>query len=250
LGDAIQMLRYVAPLATRAERVILQVDRAVLPLVPRLANVTPIVDGASPAFDVECPSLSLPLCFGTTLDNIPGGRAYLEADAERVRAWGTRIHGVSVAAERRIGLVWSGNPAFGNDRNRSVRFATLAPLLRMAGARWFSLHVRPLEAAASDAGVIDMSSDLTDLGETAAAIMCLDLVITVDTSVAHLAGALGKPVWILLPFVPDWRWLLGRNDSPWYPSARLFRQRGIGDWDSVIADVTAAMRSGSEAVPD
>lgn len=246
LGDALHMVRYLAPLAEVARAVIVEVDRAVLPVVPRVPRVTAVASGeVIPAHDVVSPLLSLPLRFGTTLETIPGRAPYLHVDASRVDAWDKMLS--ERGGGRRVGLVWAGNPDHDNDHNRSIPFASLAPLVEQAGFAWYGLHNRPLDAGAAAAGVIDLSARLTDLGETAAAIMGMDLVITVDTAVAHLAGGLGKPVWILVPFVPDWRWLLDRDDSPWYPTARLFRQRRAGDWDAVIGRVAAALSAGGRA---
>ena len=155
--------------------------------------------------------------------------------------WRRRLAGEG----RAVGLVWAGNPQHENDHNRSIPFARCRPLLEVGGIRWFSLQVghRTADLAGVD-GIADLAPQLDDFGETAAAIEALDLVITVDTSVAHLAGALGKPVWLLLPHVPDWRWLLDRSDSPWYPTMRLFRQARRGDWDEVIVRVRAALTGG------
>jgi hypothetical protein len=145
----------------------------------------------------------------------------------------------------RVGLVWAGNPRHQNDRNRSIAPERLAPLLRVQGVSWASLQLGTpagaLQGHAPRGTVLDLTAELTDLAETAAAIMRLDLVVTVDTAVAHLAGALGRPVWVLLPALPDWRWLLRREDSPWYPTMRLFRQVRVGDWDGVVMRVAAAL---------
>jgi hypothetical protein len=146
----------------------------------------------------------------------------------------------------RIGIAWAGAPAHRNDRNRSFACFLLAPLLEIPRLQWFSLQVGPAVAQLAEPGIQgkinDLAPRLTDYAETAAAISQLDLVITADTSVAHLAGSLGTPVWMLTPFAPDWRWLLGREDSPWYPGMRLFRQRVAGDWPGVMHDVAAALR--------
>ncbi|HTR77934.1 MAG TPA: tetratricopeptide repeat-containing glycosyltransferase family protein [Gemmatimonadaceae bacterium] len=239
LGDAIQMLRYVEPVAAAAGGVLVEVGAALLPLVPARPNVTAIERGAPlPAFDVYCPLFSLPLAFGTTLDTIPN-QPYLRADPSRAQAWRAMIP--PAGRGRRIGLVWAGSRHHQHDRERSLAFADLTPLIARPEIAWFSLQVGAASAEARDSGITDLGPRLRDFGETAAAISHLDLVITVDTSVAHLAGALGVPVWILLPHIPDWRWLLDREDSPWYPSARLFREPTPGDWRAVVDTVGRAL---------
>jgi hypothetical protein len=188
-----------------------------------------------PPFDFHIPIDSLPLIFGTRLDSIPVAELYLPPpEAYRVRAWEDRLG----RHERlRVGLVWSGNPKHINDRNRSMPLRMMSPLLDV-DAMFVSLQreVRPQDADVlrERTEIIDHSRDLTDFVETAALVSCLDLVIAVDTSVAHLAAALGRPTWILLPHTPDYRWLLGREDSPWYPTVRLFRQSVTRDYGSVI----------------
>jgi hypothetical protein len=152
-------------------------------------------------------------------------------------------------AEMKVGIVWAGDPAHRNDRNRSLPCRLFAPLLEIADVRWFSLQVGPAAAQLSERGVAgkirDLGPLLTDYAETAAAISQLNLVITADTSVAHLAGSLATPVWLLLPFAPDWRWLMERNDSPWYPSMRIFRQTVAGDWEGVMREIAAELRRSS-----
>jgi Flp pilus assembly protein TadD len=248
LGDTIQFARYAPLVAARGGRVILQAQRPLLDLLRSLGGVGELVAArqTAPRFDVQAPLLSLPGILGTRLETIPAIVPYLTAEPTRVARWAERI---DATAGRRVGLVWAGNPRHWRDRMRSLPTRQLLKLLTHGSTpddtRWFSLQVG---AAAADlatlapARVIDLAPLLTDFAETAAAIMTLDLVISVDTSVAHLAGALGKPVWLLLPFSPDYRWLLGRADSPWYPTMRLFRQPSPGAWEPVIADVAAALR--------
>ena len=188
-----------------------------------------------PFFDMHCPMSSLPLAFGTRLDTIPSETSYLPAPAaNRVQAWENRL---GPHDRLRVGLAWSGNPNHINDHNRSVPLRTLSRLLDV-DATFISLQKdpRPGDQALlrECTGVIDLTAGLTDFSETAALVSCLDLVITVDTSVAHLSAALGRPTWILLPYTPDYRWLLDRDDSPWYPTARLFRQRETRDYAEVI----------------
>jgi tetratricopeptide (TPR) repeat protein len=243
-GDTIQFLRYAPLLAARGGKVIVEVQRPLLPLAARIRGVTVLARGeALPAFDLHCPLLSLPLAFGTSLDSIPDPSPYLSPPPDRLAHWREHIGARSeIQAGLKVGIAWAGNPVHRNDRNRSIPLEQLAPLLALAGRRWFALQTGPRAAeAAAIGGLVDLAPALTDFGETAAAIAALDLVISADTAVAHLAGALGKPVWLMLPFAPDWRWLLGRADSPWYKSMRLFRQTRPGDWEGVVAAVREAL---------
>jgi tetratricopeptide (TPR) repeat protein len=238
LGDSIQFARYVPMLAARGARVILAVNNALHPLLSALPGVAQIFSKSAsvlPAFDMHCPISSLPLAFGTRLDTIPSEISYLPAPAaSRVQAWEDRL---GPRNRLRVGLVWSGNPNHGNDHNRSIPLRTLSRILDV-DATFVSLQkdARPDDKGAPGerTAIVDLTAHLTDFGETAALISCLDLVITVDTSVAHLAGALGRPTWILLPYMPDYRWLLNREDSPWYPTVRLFRQTETREYATVI----------------
>ena len=246
LGDAIQFVRYLPMLTARGAQVILVVQDALCPLFSGLDGVSLCLPGSSgaqvPPFDFHCPLSSLPLVFGTRLETIPAATSYLPASpAERMQRWEDRL---GPRRRSRVGLVWSGNPEHVNDHNRSIPFRMLASILD-AGAGFVSLQkdVRPGDRPAflERADIFDAAPYLTDFCETAALISCLDLVISVDTSVAHLAGALGKPTWILLPYIPDYRWLLGRDDNPWYPTVRLFRQSGSREYGSVIGRVREAL---------
>jgi tetratricopeptide (TPR) repeat protein len=239
LGDTIQFARYLPMLAARDARVILLVRDALHPLLSGLSGLSqclPKSAGSLPQFDLHCPICSLPMAFGTRLDTIPSVIPYLPAPSpSRVQAWKERLAS-RTSGRLRVGLVWSGNPQHGNDHNRSIPLQTLSRLLT-ADADVVSLQkdLRPGDATLLEqAGIVDLTVHLTDFAETAALLACLDLVITVDTSVAHLAGALGRPTWVLLPHVPDYRWLLERDDSPWYPTMRLFRQDERRDWEAVI----------------
>ena len=243
LGDTIQFCRYAALVAARGGRVILQTPRPLLSALSGVKGVDRLIAAGAPlpAFDVHCPLMSLPHIFGTRLATIPAPLAYIPVEEAKRRNWRQFF---SPATGRKIGLVWAGNPQHGNDRNRSLPFAAFAPLWNIPGVRWYSLQVgeRRADLDAAPPGVIeDLSPYLDDFAETAAAISQLDLVLTVDTSVAHLAGAIGRPTWVMLPFAPDWRWLMGRQDSPWYPSVRLFRQDRRGAWESVIHSIEAAL---------
>jgi hypothetical protein len=198
-----------------------------------------------PAFDLHCPLVSLPLAFGTRLKTIPSTTGYLAAPAEHAVAWQSRFDG---KPRPRIGLVWSGNPGHERDGERSIGLRAFVPLLDAfrADVTFVSLQkdVRADDAALlkERADILDCGNALEDFSDTAALMSQVDLIISVDTSVAHLAGAIGKPVWILLTYFPDWRWLLGRDDSPWYPSARLFRQDKSRAWDGVIPRIAQALR--------
>jgi len=237
LGDSIQFARYVPMVAARGARVILVVDDAVFPLLSALPGVFqsfPKSAGALPAFDMHCPMSSLPLAFATRLDTIPSEHSYLPAPAaDRAQVWEDRL---GPHDKLRVGLVWSGNANHSNDHNRSTTLRTLSRILDV-DATFVSLQkdVRPDDRAVLErSGIIDLTAHLTDFSETAALVSCLDLIVTVDTSVAHLAGALGRPTWILLPYTPDYRWLLDRDDSPWYPTVRLFRQTETRQYATVL----------------
>jgi len=249
LGDAIQFVRYASLVKAKGGTVVLECQRSQLRLFANVEGVERLVAAGEPLplVDVHAPLLSLPMLLGTTLDTIPADVPYLQADPERVRDWSERL---PRTAARRIGLVWRGNPHHQNDRRRSMPLDRVAALKAEVDADWVCLQVdaAPEELAALEP-VFDASPRLDDFAETAAAISALDLVVTVDTSVAHLAGALGKPVWLMLPFAPDWRWLTDRSDSPWYPSMRIFRQAAVGDWASVVSDVRAALAGRLEASP-
>ncbi len=241
LGDAIQFARYVPMVAARGARVILAIEDVLHPLLSAMTGVSQCLSKSAaplPAFDFHCPLSSLPLAFGTGLDSIPAERSYLPPPAaDRVRDWEDRL---GPHDRLRVGLVWSGNPKHNNDRNRSIRLRMLTRILDL-DATFVSLQKDPRpadrETLLERPEIVDLTADLTDFAETAALISCLDLVITVDTSVAHLAGALGCPTWILLSYTPDYRWLLDRDDSPWYPTVRLFRQSETREYGSVLDSV-------------
>jgi tetratricopeptide (TPR) repeat protein len=236
LGDSIQFARYVPMVAARGARVLLVVEEAVRPLLSGISGVAQCQAKSQPlpAFDLYCPLSSLPLAFHTRLDTIPADMSYLPPPPDaRVRAWADRL---GPHDRLRVGLVWSGNPRHVNDRKRSLPLLTLTGTLDV-DATFVSLQKEPRtedRTVLSASGIIDLTADLTDFVETAALIRNLDVVISVDTSVAHLAGALACPTWILLPYTPDYRWLIDRDDSPWYPSVRLFRQSATRDYHSVI----------------
>ena len=236
LGDTIQFARYATFLASRGARVILEVQRPLVRLLSRLQGVAAVIarEEALPHYDFHCPLLSLPLACGTTLETIPADHAYIAPADAAISFWRTRLP----QRRFRVGLVWSGERSHDNDLDRSMRLATLEPLLDLPDVAFVSLQhevretILPFLQSRSD--VCEIGRQFKDFADTAAAIALLDAVIAVDTAVAHLAGAMGTPLFLLLPFAADFRWLRERADSPWYPSARLFRQPQFGDWDSVV----------------
>ena len=240
LGDTIQYSRYAVMVAKLGARVILEVQAPLQALLAGLEGVSLCLpkDAALPEFDLHCPIGGLPLALRTRLETIPAARSYLPPLPQaRVSAWQERL---GTHERLRVGLVWSGNPLHFNDRNRSTSLRQLSAIFDDR-ARFYSLQKDPRpedNAMLSERGeVIDLTEHLADFVETAALISHLDLVVSVDTSVAHLAAALGRPTWILLPHTPDYRWLLDRDDSPWYPSVRLFRQDERRTYDSALARV-------------
>jgi tetratricopeptide (TPR) repeat protein len=245
LGDAIQFVRYVPLLMDKGARVILQVPaklRALMSGAPFTAEV--ITHGERlPGHDFHCPMIRLPLVLGTTLATIPASRCYLRADAARVAAWGKRL---GPRRRPRVGIAWAGSKLNRDyNRRRSVPLEALRPLADL-DCELISLQ-RPVpkhDRAALRAmpRLNRLGESLTDFAEIAAVIENLDVVIAIDSAIAHLAGALGKPVWLLLCYGAEWRWLTDRTDSPWYPTARLFRQTAPGDWDGVVAEVKGAWR--------
>ncbi len=237
LGDTIQFIRYVPMIAARGGRVIVACwpsMRRIIESCPGMAEVVTSGDPL-PRFACHAPVLSLPRIFGTTLDTIPAQVPYLSVDANRLARW---RHELADPASFKVGLVWQGNPGHSRDRERSFRLAQLEPLARVAGVQLFSLQknagVEQLAEVESRFEVTDLGSRLDDLIDTAAVMINLDLVVSPDSSPAHLAGALGVPVWTALPYMADWRWMTDRDDSPWYPTMRLIRQRRFGDWDELF----------------
>jgi tetratricopeptide (TPR) repeat protein len=243
-GDTIQFLRYAPLLAREGARVICEVQPELLPLLARFeAAVEVIASGAPlPAFDLHCPLLGLPLAFGTRPETIPAAIPYLAAAVERLDYWRDRLP----PGRLRAGFVWSGSSGHKNDGNRSIPLVRLAKLFEDPALACFSLQTDPRQADAEVLrklpGLADLGSGFRDFADTAAVVSLLDVVVTVDTAVAHLAGALGKPVLILLPYAADFRWMRGRDDTPWYPTAKLLRQTAFGDWDSVIAGLGDEIR--------
>lgn len=243
LGDALQFCRYVPLVAARGARVVLEIHKPLRRALAKVAGASAVItaDDTPPPIDLHCPMLSLPLAFGTTIDTIPAAVPYLTPDAALVAAWRTKL---GVRGRPRIGVVWAGRPDNHNDINRSMPVEMLASWLD-AGVE---IHCLQKQVAAADRawaeahGVVLHDRDLADFADTAALAACMDVVISVCTSVAHLAGALGLRTWVALCFAADWRWLLERDDSPWYPTARLFRQPAPGDWPAVAAKIAAELR--------
>ena len=239
LGDTIQFSRYILLIKALGAKVILETHKELLNIVGSIdSNITVILMGQTlPHFDFQCPLLSLPLKFGTGLKNIPSPNRYICADKRIVPKWKKKI---GSQKKPLIGLAWEGNPLHKNDYNRSILLAELIPHLPKK-YEYIGLqkdiresNLKTLKRSSMIDNLIDKNVSMDD---TAAIIENLDIVISVDTSVAHLSASMGKPTWILLPFVPDWRWLLNRNDSPWYKSVKLFRQEKRGNWELVFKDL-------------
>jgi tetratricopeptide (TPR) repeat protein len=243
LGDTIQFCRYAKLLKQRGANVVMSVQEPLLPLLRQMSPEISVIRSAEVpnAYDYYCPLMSLPLAFGTTVQTIPCERRYIVSDEALRKAWDARL---PPPTKKRIGIFWRGNAAQRNNHNRMIELASLVPLFG-DGAHWISLQkeLLPRDSAtlAELPQIVCLGHEFRDFADTAAVIDTLDLVITVDTGVAHLAGALGKPVWILLGFNADWRWLTTRDDSPWYPTARLFRQIGSGSWSDVVGRVQKAL---------
>lgn len=255
LGDTIQFCRYAALVAARGGVPVLEVQPAAERLMRSLAvaraGVAEIdaMDANELKFDCECPLMSLPAVFGATVGTVPWPGAYLCADEEMVREKWKRFPsaGADGRAALRVGFAWAGNPKYKADAARSMRLKTLTPLLGAVDANWISLQkgeaAGQLASLPRDVCVVDGSSGERDLAETAALTATLNLIITTDTCIAHLAGAMGKPVWILLPHLADWRWMDETERTPWYPTARLFRQKTAGDWAEVLERVTGELQA-------
>ena len=243
LGDTLQFARYAPLLAGQGGKIVLEVQPELKSILSRLAGVTAVVarGEAPPPFDVHCPLGSLPLALKTELPTVPAPIPYLAADDVHLQKWSARIEKLP---RPRIALAWAGNPAHDNDRNRSIALATLTPLLSMP-ASFISIQ-RDLRGDAAQLAaqprLTHIGGELSNFDDTAAVLALCDLLITVDTAPAHLAGAMGRPVWVLVPFAPDWRWTLEGETTLWYPSARVFRQSSLADWNAVIARVTAALQ--------
>jgi hypothetical protein len=243
LGDFIQYCRYLPLVKQLGTDLIVEAPSALIPLISTLkCEMTIIAKGDRlPEFDAYCPIMSLPYAFNTKVETIPAQVPYLFADEAKTTQWRAKLGQTN---RLRVGLVWSGSTVHKNDKNRSIRLETLEKLLDIP-VEWHSLQKEyrdyDLEQLAKHPEIQQHQDNLKDFSDTAALIDCMDLVISVDTSIAHVSGALGKPVWILLHFAPDYRWLLDRDDSPWYPTAILFRQPKLDDWQSAIQSVVESL---------
>ena len=237
-GDTLQFVRYIDVLKAQGAEVYLETHAPLRRLLEGMPSLNGVLQRGDrlPDVDVQLPILSLPHRLGTSFETLPKEIPYIPFNPDAAPDLG-------VTSGLKIGLAWAGRPTHKNDFNRSVSLDVLKPLFELSGATWVSLQIDARHDDAISAGLPlrDLRPQITDFADTASAIGALDLVISVDTAVAHLAGALGKDVWILLPFSPDWRWLMDRDDSPWYPSARLFRQQSAGDWGEVIRRVASAL---------
>jgi hypothetical protein len=238
LGDTVMFARYAPRVARAGPRVVLEVQPELKDLLARMAGVAAIVarGEALPPFDLHCPLASLPLALKTELADVPADMPYLRASDAMIAKWQPRLDALPAP---RIALSWSGRALHVNDRNRSMPLAQLAPLLSLSNVSFVSVQreLRPADAEllAREPRITHLGDELESFADTAAVLTLCDAVVCVDTSVAHVAGALGRQTMVLLPFQPDWRWTLDRDRSPWYPATRLFRQPAIGDWASVIA---------------
>jgi hypothetical protein len=247
LGDTIHFIRYAPLVQARGGKVVVECQRPLLQLLGRCAGIDKLIGQgtALPGFDVHAPLLSLPFLFRTTLATIPATVPYVFAEPVLVEAWRRELAPIG---SFKIGISWQGNPQHAWDRVRSIPLSQFAPLAGLPGVHLFSLQKGPGSEQVPNAAfpITDLAGRLDEQSgpfmDTAAVMKNLDLIITADTALAHLAGALGVPVWIPLHFPPDWRWLLERDDSPWYPTVRLFRQQRRGDWQGAFERIVEALR--------
>ncbi|MDP9175065.1 MAG: tetratricopeptide repeat protein [Planctomycetota bacterium] len=242
LGDTIQFVRYLPRVHQLDGTIVLEAQRWLFDLLANFPAIERLVAIDEPPVprDVQYPLMDLPMLFGTTLETIPADVPYLFADATKAAQWRARL---GDGTEPKIGIAWAGRPTHLNDKHRSLSVAMLAGLLETPGVRFISLQKGDASTQAkSNPSLLDLTDDISNFADTAALIENLDLVISVDTSVAHLAGAMGKPTWVLLPFTADWRWMRDREDSPWYPTMRLFRQPRLGDWQPTLTRLQQALR--------
>ena len=244
LGDSLQFMRYLPTVKARGGTVLLEAWKPLHGLLKDCDHIDELLElsfqtKTDVGFDLHISLMDLPAVFGTTAETIPAEVPYIKPDPEKVRHWQGRLGDDSF----KVGIVWAGSPSHGNDHNRSCSLEMFAPLADIPGVRLYGLQKGPAAAQAEGSQVENLSEDLHDFSDTAAVLEKLDLVISVDTAPAHLAGAMARPTWILLPFAPDWRWMLDRIDSPWYPTVRLFRQQRWGDWDSVFERVAEELQA-------
>ncbi|OPX39952.1 MAG: hypothetical protein B1H11_01550 [Desulfobacteraceae bacterium 4484_190.1] len=243
LGDTLQFIRYLPMVKAMGGTIIFETREpfySLLEEMPYIDELWKRMPNGNPdiKYDIHVPLLSLPMIFGTTLHSIPDKVPYLKADPVKSKLWGHRIKGEGL----KIGVVWAGSPT---DTKRSCNLNRFDKLIQVSGTCWYGLQkgsaASQMKKLPENVKLINLGEEFNDFSDTAAVIANLDLIISIDTSVAHLAGAMGKPVWLLLPLISDWRWLLNRKDSPWYPTMTIFRQQDIGDWDSVIYNVGLAL---------
>ena len=240
-GDTIQFIRYATLVAECGAKVIVQAPKELVRLLGNVHGIEEVVAYGKqlPEFDLHCPLLSLPLVFGTDLGSIPAQIPYINVNASLSQKWRDRLQCDS--SRLKIGLVWTGRIKAERERRRSCTPDLFSSLTQFEDTTFYSLHkgegIQQANALPKDIKLVDYTEELNDFLDTAALAVNLDLIISIDTAVAHLAGALGRPVWTMLPYVPDWRWMLDRRDSPWYPTMRLFRQPSSGNWEAAISDV-------------
>jgi len=240
-GDAIQFIRFAPLVAERGARIIIECQKELKSLIRNVRGVDSVItrEDPLPEADVHCPLLSLPLVFNTTPESIPAKIPYIAPDTTILQKWAERVK--NDRARLKVGLVWSGNPKYKADQFRSISLSSFLQLWEVEGLSFYSLQkgeaAVQVKELPEETKLVDHTDEMNDFSDTAGLIVNLDLIISVDTAVAHLAGALGKPVWTLLPYSPDWRWMLDREDSLWYPTMKLFRQPSPGDWGAVIDSV-------------
>ncbi len=245
-GDVIQFARYIGWAASFCGHIAIAGSTEVAKLLAQIHPAATVFQRweDAPAYAAFCPLSGLPRLHRTRIDTVPAPVPYLHADPARIATWRARLDGLVPAGYRRIGIVWAGRPTHNNDRNRSAKLTDFAPLARLPRTALISLQKGDTAAQAGiyfgRAPLINLGAEINDYDDTMAILATLDLLVTVDTSVAHLAGAMGRPAWVMLPRAPDWRWLRDRTDTPWYPTMRLFRQAGHRDWSGVMAAVAEA----------
>jgi hypothetical protein len=248
-GDVIQFSRYIPWAAERCPKIAVACAKEMRGILNQIHPGLILFDKweTCPPFRAFCPLSGLPRLHGTRLDNVPAPIPYLRADPARAAKWRERLAPLAPPSYRRVGIVWAGRPTHNNDRRRSASLAAFAPIAALPRVALVSLQKGPSTDQAGRyygrAPLINVGAEIDDYDDTMALLDCLDVVVTVDTSVGHLAAAMGRPVWILLATAPDWRWLLGRSDSPWYPTVRLFRQTVARQWDDVLIRAAAELRA-------
>jgi tetratricopeptide (TPR) repeat protein len=246
-GDVIQFSRYIPWAAARCSNLAIACGTEVAPMLRQIAPQARLFVRwqEAPAYGAFCALSGLPRLAGTRVDTVPAPIPYLHAEPARIAHWADRLDGLVPRGFRRIGVIWAGRPTHNNDRNRSVQLADFAPITQVPGIALLALQKGPRTDQAGAyygrAPLINIGAEIADYDDTMAILENLDLLVTVDTSAAHLAGAMGRPVWIMLPHAPDWRWLLDRADTPWYPSARLFRQQSARTWDAVMRTIATEL---------